>query len=35
MLIKNQAYLKFLNILIVQYADFMFKVMNCYDTRAD
>lgn len=32
MLTKNLSIIKYLNVLLVQYAEFMFKVKDCYDS---
>lgn len=35
MLIKNEAVLKFLNIVLVEYIDFLFRLASCYESSGN
>lgn len=35
MLIKNEAVIKFINVIMIEYIDFLFKIVKCFDSSGN
>ena len=35
MLVKNEAVIKFLNIIMIEYIDFLFRIVSCFESTGN
>lgn len=35
MLIKNEAAIKFMNVIMIEYIDFLFRIVRCFDSSGN